>query len=423
MSRYNPTRGGGRPWLGWVLALLPASVGAQGVPSGAPAGASEGSTRTGELDSTVAGRIIPPRDDVASAPTALSSWVLWLRLGGSWDSNPRFLPETAANPDYSGTGGGGMSFTRRLSQGGISLAGDAWLVRSQSGGALDRFNYSGVMDASYRLSPHATTSLRGTFGRSDSRESAVLTSSGLLYAFTRTRTLTGASELAWQISRRNGLLARVGYEDVSFEQSPLIDGAFLTTSATFSHQAGAASAIGLSYSLQAITRPGPARPTHTAFASWGGHMGRAWSLALSAGATHLTPVVAGGVAWTPYGTADLTGRFRHGMLTLRYSRSLGLAYGLGEQRVADVATGQASHKLGKAVEVSLSGSWALNRDPENLNYRLTSYAARGGLAWSVSRRFDLMGGYYAYRSRPASSGSDLSSQGVYIMASLWTNWS
>jgi hypothetical protein len=413
---------GGRRWLAWALALLPTPVAAQGVPTGAPEGVSEGDAGTEGLDSTVAGRIIPSPDAVVSKPSAVSSTVLWLRLGGSWDDNPRFLPEADGHAKYLGTGGGGLSFNRRGSQGALSLSGDAWLVRAQSGADLDRVNYSGALSGSYRLSPRVTTSLRGTYGRSDSRESTVLTSSGLLYAFTRTSTITGATELAWQMSRRNSALARVGYEDVSFEASPLIDGAFLTTSATLSHQLGPTSAIGLSYAFQATTRRGPGRPNHAAFASWGGRMGRVWSLALSAGATYRVPLQRGGDAWTTYGSADLTGHFRQGAVTLRYSRSLGLAYGLGEQRLADVASGQASRKLGRSVELSLSGSWAVNRDPDNITYRLKSYSARGSLAWSLSRRFDLQGGYYWSRSRPAASGSTLASQGVYLSTSLWMNW-
>ena len=420
------TRAGREPRLFLLLpaCLLVASspAAAQGVPSGAPAGAPP-EAQGPSLDTTIAGRIIPEAAVVPPAhPQASSSMTMWAYAGGGWTDNARYLPEAVAADEYQGNGGGGLSFSRRGRRGSFSLTGNAAALRSQSGGDLDRFNYSGGLDGSYRLSRRVSASVRGSYGRSDARESKVLTSSGLQYPLTDTYTLTGAAELAWQVSQRGSLLLRVGYEDVRFDSPVLLDGSYLTTSGTLSHQIGPASAIGLSYAFQASTTTGPEQPVHSAFASWGRRLGRSWSIGLSAGGSYRPPVGRSSDGWSGYGSVDLTARFRHGSLSGRYGRSLALAYGLGQETLADVVSAQAQRQLGRRVRLSGSYSWALNRDPEREVYRFESDNASGTIGWTVARQFEVQGGYYWYRTRPAGAAPALKSQGAYLSGSFWSSW-
>jgi hypothetical protein len=409
----------------WILALGPAAAAAQDVAPGPPPGATDGD-RDGpeEPDSPIATRITPAEAATAPPkPAALSSWGLWLRLGGSYDDNPRFLPDPEAVPEYLADGGGGLSFTRRIPRGEISLEGDAWLVRSQYGGDLDRYNYAGSLGSSYRLSPHVTTRVRGTYGYSDSRQSPVLEESGLLYPFVRTRTITGAGELAWQLSEWNDAFVRVDYEDVRFDtSSPFVGGGFLATSATFSHQTGPKTALGLSYLFGAGTGQGTQRPNHTAYASWGGRLGRGWNLGLSAGLTYVAARGSLSEFWTPYLSADVSRRALGVLLAASYTRSVGLAYGLGQERLADIVMVRVGRQLGGGVGVSGSYSWALNRDPSNAVYRLRSEHAGGGLSWAVARQCQLEAGYYWFRNESTDTSANLSSQRVTLSGLFWTDW-
>jgi len=419
----------GRRVLVWVLALGPAAAVAQDVAPGPPPGAS-GGDRSGdpgepdEPDSPIATRITPAEAaTLPPEPAPLSSWGMWLRLGGSWDDNPRFLPEPEAVPEYLADGGGGLTFTRRIPRGDISVAADGWLVRSQYGGDLDRYNYAGALKSTYRLSSHLTTRVRGTYGYSDSRQSPVLAESGLLYPFVRTRTITGAGELSWRLSEWNDAFVRVNYEDVRFESSsPFVGGGFLATTATFSHQIGPSTALGFSYLFGAGTGEGTRRPNHTLYASWGGRLGRGWSMGLSAGVTYIVARGSLSELWTPYLSADVSRRALGVLLAASYSRSVGLAYGLGQERLADVVMARVSRQVGGGVSVSGSYSWALNRDPSNAIYRLKSEHAGGGLSWAVTSQTELEAGYYWYRNESTDTSANLSSQRVTVSGLFWTNW-
>jgi hypothetical protein len=344
----------------------------------------------------------PPPPSEAD-PARPARWAFRLRLQESYDSNAEFALAQGRG-SFEDQAGAGLSLRLAGRRGGLILSGDGWGRRYHSVEGADGFDCSAGLDGHHRFSPRVTGRLRGTFSDGVSRHERQLVDAGLQLPLARTRTVDGSAGLAVQLAAHTTLTAEGRYERASFESPALADGQQWSGGASLARALGASDRLSVHYVLREIRREDEGRRVHDLFAGWSRTLARRLAAELSAGASRRPDTL------------------QRGSLQGRYSHTLGEAYGLGRERVADVVSALLEHRLGRRADVTLGGGYAFSGDPLDAGFRYRAQNASLGLAFALGRDLRLSARYGLSRSRERGGAEPIVSQYGSLSLAYAVEW-
>ncbi len=358
------------------------------------------------------GQAAPPEAQGAgpvAEATRPPRWLASLGARQSWDSNPRFA-ETAIQGSWITGLNGQVAYSERFSRGSLAIAGDGGTVRYSDAQGLNEFTYAGSLVGAWKPSPRLDLSLDQSYSSSYTHQNQALVDAGLVLPQAVVKRIGTTVTAARRLAERTSLTTLVRYEHDSFPNGELVTGDEFTAGAGFSRQLSKSDSLSLNYAYVNDSVPTDAGATggsntiHTLTAGWSRQLAQRWSTSLSGGVATFTPV--GGVArsWEPQGGATIERKARRWTLGAHYSRSVGQAFGLGRQRVADVVGGTLALTLTRTLSADaiLTRSW--NKDPADPQYSFNDNAAGADLRWTLFRRL-VTTGSYSYRRSTGQTGA------------------
>jgi hypothetical protein len=368
-----------------------------------------------------------PSPSPAAAPAAVEAaprparWAFRLRAQESYDSNAEFAVSEGRG-SFEDLVGAGLTLRLGGRRGELSLSGDGWGRRYHSVDGSDGFNYVVGLNGSHQFSPRVTGRVRGTFGDSVTRFERQLTDAGLQLPLTRTQTVDAGAGLAFQLAAKTTFTAEGRYERASFDAPTLIDGQQWSAGASLARALSGTDRVSLNYALRQIRRDDLNRRVHDIFSGWSRTLRRRLSAELQAGASYRPAVEALEARTDLYGAAALSYAFQHGSLQGRYTHSLGEAYGLGRERVADVVSASLGRRFGRRLDTTLGAGYGLSKDPEDPSFRYRAQTASGGLSLLLARELRLAANYGLSRSRDRSGAEPIVSQFGSLSLAYGVEW-
>ncbi len=362
----------------------------------------------------------PPAGEqaVPSVASVDPRWSFSLRAQESWDTNPVFR-EADGQDSFVGDVGATLAYRRQGQRGELKLFADGSGRRYEALDGEQSFNYGAGLEGRYRISPRATASAIGRLGMDYVRYSRQLTDDGLLLPLTRARTATAGGALELGLARATSLTTDVRYESARFDSDELVDGSQLRATATVGHAISSDDTLRFSYSFLNDFLPGEARQTHTLYAGWNGALSRRVSAGAALGANLGSGAAQGA---TLYGAANVSSRYQGGTVDLRYTRSVGQAFGYGRQRLYDLAVGSISHVVSRRLDLFAALSYSRSQDPSDPPFRIVTQAGTAGIGFALARQVRLTGGYTLNRSDEEGAGGPVLSHQALLGVSYGVSW-
>lgn len=392
--------------------LAPAFALGQDAPEPQPkapqAGTSEPETDA-PLDSATGGEK-PPR------------WMASVALRQSWDSNPTFS-ETQIQGSWLTGLNGRLAYANQFSRGSLTFSGDGGYVGYSSANGLDEWVYSGQTVASWKASPRLVLGLDQSYSSQYTHQNQALIESGLVLPQTIVHRLGTTVSAAERLAERTSLTGLVRYEHVSFPNggtADLTNGNEFTAGAGLSRQLNRSDSLTISYSYLKDTVPAQTGAAakqnsdiHTLTAGWGRRLAEKLSATVSGGVATFTEYGTGTRSWEPQGAVSIERKTRRFTTAANYAHSVGQAYGLGRQRVADIVGASVAVKVSRTVNADAVYNRGWNRDPADPTYSFTDDAVSTDLRWTVFRRLGISGSYIYRRSTGQAGATGALTGNVY----------
>jgi hypothetical protein len=394
-----------------LAVLLPAFARAQDASEPqpkAPQGASEPETE-GAPDATAGGEK-PPR------------WAASLALRQSWDSNPTFS-ETEIQGSWLTGVNGRLGYANQFSRGSLTFSGDGGYVGYSSANGLDEWMYSGQTVASWKATPHLVLGLDQSYSSEYTHQNQALIESGLVLPQTIVHRLGTTVTGAERLSERTSLTGLLRYEHVAFPNSTLVNGNEFTVGAGLSRQLTRSDSLSLSYTYLNDTVPAQAgapeqnSSIHTLTVGWSRRLAEKVTTSASGGLATFTPYGSDTRSWEPQGAVSIERKTRHFTMGANYAHSVGQAYGLGRQRVADVVGASVGVKVSRTVSADAVYNKSWNHDPADPTYTFDDDAVSTDLRWTIFRRLGLAG-IYSYRRSTGQTGTSGALTGSVVGLSM-----
>lgn len=382
-----------------LAVLVPALARAQDAPEPqpkTPAGGTSEPASDAPLDSTSGGEK-PPR------------WMASLALRQSWDSNPTFS-ETQIQGSWLTGLNGRLAYANQFSRGSLTFSGDGGYVGYSDANGLDEWVYSGQTVASWKATPRLVLGLDQSYSSEYTHQNQALIESGLVLPQTIVHRLGTQVSLSDRLAERTSFTGLLRYEHVTFPNSQLVNGNEFTVGAGLSRQLNRSDSVSVNYSYLNDTVPAQSGVTeqnsdiHTLTAGWSRRLAEKLTATASGGIATFTAFGTGTRAWEPQGALSVERKTRRFTMGANYAHSVGQAYGLGRQRIADVLGASVAVKVSRTVNADAVYDRGWNRDPADPTYSFTDDAVSTDLRWTVFRRLG-MAGTYTYRRSTGQAGT------------------
>jgi hypothetical protein len=202
--------------------------------------------------------------------------------------------------------------------------------------------------------------------------------------------------------RRVGFNLNGSHNMARFLDAPdLIGAQTLGGSAGMNFTVGRSNSMNMSYGYRHTYGPSFEINGHNADIGWSRPLGRKFSMQTSIG---LGQTITAGE--NPlYGTGQLVVSYnpREGHLSVRVSRRISHAYGLGRDHLADRASLSYSRPLTRSLSWSVGASYAVSRDPLDPSYKAKSQTATTSVSFPFAERFAASANYHFIRSEAKGS--------------------
>lgn len=384
-----------------LLALSPSAARAQDATPESPTQSGKPGQATHEPESQSAGPVAetprPPR------------WLASIGARQSWDTNPRFS-ETEIQGSWITGLNGQLAYSERFARGSLAIVGDGGMVRYSDAQGLNEFVYAGRAIGAWKPSSRLDLAMDQSYSSSYTHQNQALVDSGLVLAQAVVQRLGTTVTAARRLAARTSLTGLVRYEHVSFPNGDLVNGDEFTAGFGFTRQLSRSDNLSLNYSYlkdsvptQTIGASG-SNDIHTLTAGWSRQLAERWTTSLSGGVATFTPVGAASRSWEPQGAATIERKARRWTLGGHYSRSVGQAFGLGRQRVADVVGTTVAMTLTRSLSADAIYTRSWNKDPADTQYSFNDDAVGADLRWTLFRRL-VTTGSYSYRRSTGQAGA------------------
>jgi len=342
--------------------------------------------------------------DVAAPESRPHGWTLSARAEESWESNPVFNQDDAFNETSSVLSrlGAGIGYDVTGRRGFFSLG-------AEGGGtlyaSLSRRNYyyvSGKISAAHSFSRRTSITFSESLTSDYARRSPLLAAEGILLPLDRALTTRSTASLSHAMTRELRVVSRLRFDYVDFKTSSLLDGSQLQAGISLERTLSRRHTLSLAYAFLTSQTRQLREEFHSVQLGLAAVLSPYATATASFGATTSPALDGSGRRLVPTGSAGLAVQSsrRRLLLDLAYEHSVSQSFGLGRQRMADLASFRLSRALGRKVTCSLNSGYAFSRDigfgAEPL--RFTTQTAGAGFSWSALRSLAVDFGYAYERS-------------------------
>jgi len=317
-------------------------------------------------------------------------------LGGGWDSNASFEPGGPGSGAAFGQAGIARTWTTPRWTTSINLGGGGSVYQTEA--ATSRYQLGGGLDTSGQLGTRTTISLGATGGieRTDLLEDPL--TAGLVLPITSTRRFQGQVGLGRALGAQTQLSLSAGYGRYYFDAEELSDSEGMNAGAQLSRTISPKSTVSLGYGFQtSLYEETSPSQTHSLSLGFGRTLSPRTSLSLSAGGDQRrVDGVSGG--WILSGDAAFILQGSRTSLSLRYSRGVTPAPGLGRDRISNLFSLGLTSRLRPWATLSMSASRGLNQDPVDRDLHYSTDTLSLGLNLRLTQTLGI-GPQLRYRRR------------------------
>ena len=336
---------------------------------------------------------------------------------GGWESNPVFESSTDPSSWLARLGGGlGYATAGRRSAFSVNANGGATDYFNLEG--RDRYYYSGGLSWVQRFSQRTTFTLSETLTNDYSQNSALLIEGGILLPLSRALTSRTAARLRQTLNPVLGLEARVQYDYVDFATPTLADGDQLDSELAMNRRFGERHSASLSYSFLSSASGGQPRLNyHSAYLGGSKRLSLTTTASANLGATAL-PQPDGSWRVIPSALAHLSALNARTRLHVdaRYEHRASQAFGLGQDRIADIASLALQRPFGRKWTSDIGLNYTLSKDTggQAATFHYNTLSVDASMAYRATRRLSLDLGYSYFRSSQVTPSVDNHSVNVGI---------
>jgi hypothetical protein len=281
---------------------------------------------------------------------------------------------------------------------------------------LNQFSYSGLGTGSFTLSPQTSLQVSQAYSSTLTGYSTVLAQTGLVLPQVLVHRLDSEGALSHTLSPQMSLGANIQYERNTFPNGELFDGSEFSLGASTTRRVSANHNVSASYTFEVSSTEGQQHDRHVLSGGWNATLRPRLTASATLGAVNYETSTTGDRRWSPEGSATLAWRYPRLSVEARYGRAVSQAFGLGRDRLADVAGLTIARKVSRTVDIDATYTYSLNRDPGDDTFRFTSQAYGADLRWLFTRRLVAAAGYSGRRNEP--DGTALPSTGSVFTCSV-----
>jgi hypothetical protein len=272
------------------------------------------------------------------------------------------------------------------------------------------------------VSPHTNFQLTQAFSSTLTGYSTVLAETGLVLPQALVHRLGTTGSLSHQLSPKTSLAANIQYERNTFPNGELVDGSEFGIGVSATRRLSANHSVSASYNYESSSALGQRLGRNVLLGGWSGTLRPRLTASATLGIVNYETSVAGDRQTSPQGSATLAWRYPRWNFDVRYGRSVSQAFGLGRDRLADIAGLSIGRKLTKKIDLSGSYVYSLNRDPTDYNLSFTSQSYGGDLRWLFTRNFVATAGYVGRRNEPEGTALPLKGNVWTCAVSYTRDW-
>lgn len=317
-----------------------------------------------------------------------SLWHLGVNADVAWYENAQFVGGPDAASTWRTGGTAGLSYSHRLSTGTFGIGGFGGALYYPDLKDLNQPTWGGDFNLNVAPSPRTQLRLGQTYTHTNTRQfefdpaALPLPTSALEYA-TSTAGLTHNLSRSWQLGLDGSFDLR------QYADSRLVDGKQALAQVQLGRQVGKSSALYMGYGFMNAWYASTTNRAHQALLGVRRQPKRGVGLEVAGGVAYLETV---GQLY-PAGNASLRAHGQHTTLALTYKRDFGQAYGYGRQMVGDLGAASLGWTPATRLNLTASYSYGYRRDAADLEYKIRSQVASGGIGWGTTKGLALSARY------------------------------
>ncbi len=402
--------------VGFVAALAGAAL-AQEPPQTAP-------PSPPPAQSPFPGRTIETPPGVPSTPTVQDEpWAFALGVNGAYEGNALFTGPSD-DKQFSNSVYASIGRSWRLRRGDAQLGATATQAFYQDTTSLNDFRYSFVAGLGHMITRRLTWNGSVSLSSGLARDTQELTDAGVvLPSTTTTRSSTGSSLFAYQLTRKSTISWSFATSGVGFSSAAFNGGAQMTTTGTYARQVGHSQTVGASVDYSRSFNDDLSSDVYGVSGIWSLTTTKGWVVSASGGVRPYSVPSENTLRLASAFSAGVTKPVRRNQtIGVMYSKSIEQTFGV--QRANNLVQTVAANygvTLHRNVTASFSGTLAQSKDPLNPDLSIIGQVVQGALAYRVLPNLSVSFGS-SYYSRKISSAERISSTMTSLAVSYNTTW-
>ena len=332
-------------------------------------------------------------------PTDLWEYESEARAG--YDSNTVFAPEGPSDEFLSARGRVARFVRGRRGHFRLGGGGQAFAYATDS--TWNRADANAAFDGSRALSSNLTLSADGSAELGHTDTNGLLYDQGVLLPLARTRAGRGSAKVDWRIGARSSLHVDGRAYVTDFDSPLLVDSSSQRGSLTLERRMTGRGSLSAYYSIERAWS-GSSHLTHFGSLRWEQVLSKRTAVLFEGGASYTDQGATSGLAntWNFYGGVSLTRELGRSRVVLFGRREVTPVFGIGGLQLSDRFGLQADVPLGRAWQLTFSGSHVIRAESDTSD-RISSDDATFTLQRSMGRRFLLGAGARYRRQGPRGS--------------------
>jgi hypothetical protein len=355
---------------------------------------------------------------VAATPAATQNkgWSFYVSTEGDYETNPTFEAAPNDPSDFSGSGGGGFTYTHLGARGSVNLSGDGRALLYRELTSFNTFTFGSNLNGSYKAGPKTDLTFNGSVSSDYARKSEILVSEGIVLAQTKALTMRFGAGVSHSLSSHTGVSFNGRFEEAKFDQDSLRDGSTLGGTVSLNRQLSRSTSLSFGYTLDRTDSDVQTQNINTGYAGVRIIMSPRADLDLNAGATSSADPIGGGQKVTPYGNAALNLKYPRVTSSLSYSHQVKQDYGIGRVRESDLGSFSLARAFGTRRQRTFTTTvnYGFNKSTgttvQEASYQ--TFGASAGLQVPIGRSLAASTGYSYFRTSQAAPVID--SHAVYV---------
>jgi len=361
----------------------------------------------------------PPPPEQPAAPEGAPGnapqprWLATIALVESYSTNPT-LSATDIQPSWVSAAEARLSYIDNLPRGSVSLSADGGAVGYSGVNGLNDFVFTLDGAGTWKATPHLVLSADQSFGSTYTLQTQALLEAGQVLPQGLVHTVGTTLSGAYRLSQKTSLTLVLNYVDLIFPRGQLVGASETHARAGIERELSRGETLSLTYTFSIDVIPNETSTLNSVAAAWKKKLARRWDANASVGVTRFVPYGSTSQLLEPVGAVGVGTKTTRWTFEGHYSRSVGQAYGLGQQTVADLAGVTAAFKISKTLSADVAYTRSWNDIPDAPILDFNDDLLRADLLLTLPHRLVAASAYSFTRALYPSGVNPL------VSGSLWT---